>query len=69
MRLRNSCSNPTCTTPEIYISLALAYAGKGDTASAQEFFARVVEFNSLPSINYAFVRAKAQKMAAHQKPS
>jgi len=49
--------------------LAVAYAGKGDTAKAQEFFDKVVAFNSLPSINYAFVRAKAQKMSANKKPS
>lgn len=49
--------------------LALAYAGKGDRGKAQEFLAKVVEFNSLPSINYSFVRAKAGKIAAIKKPS
>jgi tetratricopeptide (TPR) repeat protein len=44
-----------------------AYQGKGDSAKAQEFGGKVAGFNSLPQLNYAFVRTKAQKMAAAKK--
>jgi len=37
--------------------------GKGDKEKAQELFAQAAGFNSLPQLNYAFVRTKAQKMA------
>ncbi len=36
----------------------LAYEGKGDKAKAREMFKRAVEFNQLPTLNSAFVRAK-----------
>src|SRR5262249_9844679 len=41
--------------------LCQAYKGKGDAASAKEFCTKSANFNSLPAINYAFVRAKAAK--------
>jgi tetratricopeptide (TPR) repeat protein len=41
-----------------------AYQGKGDSAKAQEFCGKVADFNSLPLLNYAFVRTKAQMIAA-----
>jgi tetratricopeptide (TPR) repeat protein len=44
--------------------LGLAYQGKGDGAKAGEFFQRAAEQNSLPVLNYAFVRLKAKKMKA-----
>lgn len=44
--------------------LAQAYQGKGDNAKAKEFASKAASFNSLPQLNYAFIRAKAQKMAA-----
>jgi len=44
--------------------LSLAYQGKGDNAKAKEFGAKAAGFNSLPQLNYAFVRTKAQKMAS-----
>lgn len=47
--------------------LALAYEAKGDTSKAQEYWAKAAGFNSLPSINYAFIRVKAQKMAKGNK--
>jgi tetratricopeptide (TPR) repeat protein len=47
--------------------LGLAYQGKGDKARAQEFCSKAADFNSLPQLNYAFIRAKAQKMAAEKK--
>ena len=47
--------------------LALAYQGKGDAAKAKEFGTKAAEFNSLPQINYAFIRTKAKSLAAGQK--
>src|SRR5215510_36908 len=41
--------------------LSLAYQGKGDSTQAKQFAKKAAEFNSLPAINYAFVRAKAAK--------
>lgn len=43
----------------------LAYQGKGDAAKAKEACGKAADFNSLPIINLAFVRAKAK--AAAQK--
>jgi tetratricopeptide (TPR) repeat protein len=47
--------------------LSLAYQGKGDVATAREFCIKAAEFDSLPQLPYAFVRVKAQKMAAGKK--
>jgi tetratricopeptide (TPR) repeat protein len=44
--------------------LGQAYQGKGDAAKANESFKKAANFNSLPALNYAFVRAKAAKMLA-----
>jgi tetratricopeptide (TPR) repeat protein len=49
--------------PRDLYRLCLAYQGKGDGAKAQDTCARAADFNSLPQLNYAFVRAKAQKVA------
>jgi tetratricopeptide (TPR) repeat protein len=49
--------------------LALAYQGKGDTAKAQDCASRAATFNSLPQLNYAFIRVKAEKMAGNKKSS
>jgi tetratricopeptide (TPR) repeat protein len=38
-----------------------AYQAKGDTAKAQEYRTKAANFNPLPQLPYAFVRAKAQK--------
>jgi tetratricopeptide (TPR) repeat protein len=43
--------------------LGQAYDGKGDHAKAQEFYSNAAKFNSLPALNYAFIRAKAEKLA------
>jgi tetratricopeptide (TPR) repeat protein len=43
---------------------ALAYQGKGNQAKAAELFEKVANQNSLPALNYSFVRAKAKKMKA-----
>jgi len=44
--------------------LALAYSGKGDAAKAKEYCAKAAHFYSLPDMNYAFIRLKAEKMLA-----
>jgi tetratricopeptide (TPR) repeat protein len=49
--------------PRNLYRLSLAYEAKGDAAKAQEFLAKAASFNSLPQLNYAFVRAKARKKA------
>jgi len=47
--------------------LCLAYEAKGYRMQAREFAKKVAEFNSLPQLNYAFIRVKAQKMVAGEK--
>jgi len=42
--------------------LCQAYQGQGDGARAKESCGKAANFNSLPAINYAFVRAKAAKV-------
>ncbi len=42
--------------------LCQAYQGKGDASHAKEFCGKAATFNSLPAINYAFVRTKAAKV-------
>jgi len=44
--------------------LGLAYQGKGDGAKAAELFRRAADQNSLPALNYAFMRLKAKRMKA-----
>jgi len=41
--------------------LCQAYQGKGDLGKAKEFCAKAAAFNSLPQLNYAFIRTKAAK--------
>jgi len=53
--------------PQNLYRLCQAYQGKGDAAKAKEFCAKAAGFNSLPQLNYAFVRTKAQQMAAAAK--
>jgi tetratricopeptide (TPR) repeat protein len=50
--------------PQNIYRLYQAYEGKGDSAKAQEYCTKAAGFNSLPQLNYAFVRGKAQKVAA-----
>ena len=47
--------------------LSLAYLGKGDLAKAKELATKAAGYNSLPQLNYAFVRVKAEKVAAGKK--
>ena len=44
-----------------------AYQGKGDSAKAQEYRSQAASFNPLPQLNYAFIRAKAQKTGGNKK--
>jgi len=42
--------------------LCQAYEGKGDATQAKNFCKKAAEFNSLPAIQYAFIRKKAAKV-------
>jgi tetratricopeptide (TPR) repeat protein len=53
--------------PQNLYRLSQAYQGKGDGAKAKEYGAKAAGFNSLPQLNYALVRAKAQKLASDAK--
>ena len=44
--------------------LAWAYQSKGEENKAKEFYAKAARFNSLPQMNYAFVRTKSARAAA-----
>ena len=57
--LQSNQQNPA----NIYL-LGQAYQGKGDDAKAKESFSKAAKFNSLPLLNYAFVRTKAEKAIA-----
>jgi tetratricopeptide (TPR) repeat protein len=50
--------------PQDLYRMCQAYLGKGDAAKAKEWCKKAAGFNSLPALNYAFVRAKAQKMSS-----
>jgi tetratricopeptide (TPR) repeat protein len=50
--------------PDVLYLLGHAYHGKGDAAKAKESFTKAAKFNSLPALNYAFVRSKAEKALA-----
>jgi len=41
--------------------IALAYTGKGDIEKTKEYCEKVVKFNALNNLNYAFIRKKAQE--------
>jgi tetratricopeptide (TPR) repeat protein len=47
--------------PGNFYLLGEAYQGKGDATKAKESFTKAAKFNSLPALNYALVRAKAEK--------
>ncbi|MGH9504629.1 MAG: tetratricopeptide repeat protein [Terriglobales bacterium] len=46
--------------PRNLYRLGQAYQAKGDAANAQKLYAKAAGFNSLPALNYAFIRSKAQ---------
>jgi tetratricopeptide (TPR) repeat protein len=49
--------------PYVIYQIAVAYAGKGDQAKAQEAYKQAAEMYILPTINYALIRNKAGKQA------
>jgi tetratricopeptide (TPR) repeat protein len=53
--------------PRNLYRLGQACQGKGDGAKAQDYYKKAAEFNSLPALNYAFIRRKAQKVESGQK--
>jgi len=57
----------TLQDPRNLYRLSQAYQVKGDSAKAQEYAKKVADFNSLPALNYAFVRGKVQKELAAKK--
>jgi tetratricopeptide (TPR) repeat protein len=48
--------------PRNLLRISQAYQAKGDTSKAQDYCAQAADFNSLPALNYAFIRTKAVKM-------
>jgi tetratricopeptide (TPR) repeat protein len=47
--------------PSVLYRLSQAYQAKGDQTQAHDLLQKAAGFNSLPQLNYAFVRAKAEK--------
>ncbi|MEP7227872.1 MAG: tetratricopeptide repeat protein [Gemmatimonadales bacterium] len=50
--------------PYVVYVLALAFQGKGDKTKAAELFKQSAESYTLPTLNYALIRAKARRQAA-----
>ena len=50
--------------PDVLYLIGLSQQGKGDAAKAKDSFRKAAKFNSLPQLNYAFVRSKAEKALA-----
>jgi len=50
--------------PRNLFRLSQAYQAKGDSDKAREYCKQAAAFNSLPQLNYAFIRLKAQKLVA-----
>ena len=50
--------------PDVLYLTGLSYQGKGDRSNAKSSFTKAAKFNSLPQLNYALVRVKAQKALA-----
>jgi tetratricopeptide (TPR) repeat protein len=48
--------------PYTLYRLGMAYQEKGDSSKAADFFQRAADQNTLPTLNYAFVRLKAKRM-------
>ena len=53
--------------PRNLYRLGQAYQAKGEKDKAQKFYEEAAAFNSLPALNYAFIRVKAQKMVSGAK--
>jgi len=50
--------------PAVLYLTGEAYQGKGDAGKAKDSYTKAAKFNSLPALNYAFIRSKAEKMIA-----
>jgi tetratricopeptide (TPR) repeat protein len=50
--------------PYVLYRMGKAYQGNGDESKAAELFRQAANHNTLPTLNHAFVRAKAKKMKA-----
>jgi tetratricopeptide (TPR) repeat protein len=50
--------------PYVLYRMAKAYKHSGNEAKAKELFEQAAHHNTLPTLNHAFVRAKAKKMKA-----
>jgi tetratricopeptide (TPR) repeat protein len=48
--------------PYVLYRMGKAYKGKGEQAKADELFQRAASLTTLPTLNHAFVRAKAQEV-------
>jgi tetratricopeptide (TPR) repeat protein len=48
--------------PYTLYQIGLAYQAKGESAKAGDFFRQAADQHTLPTLNYAFVRAKAKRM-------
>jgi tetratricopeptide (TPR) repeat protein len=53
--------------PRNLLRLSEAYQEKGDAAKAQDELTKAAQWNSLPALPYAFIRVKAQNLAAQRK--
>jgi tetratricopeptide (TPR) repeat protein len=53
--------------PRNLYRLSMAFQAKGNNDKARGYCQRAAEFNSLPQMNYAFIRSQAQKAAAGKK--
>ncbi len=53
--------------PQDLYRLCQAWGAKGDAAKAADFCRQAADFNSLPLVNYAFVRTKAKSGAAKKE--
>jgi tetratricopeptide (TPR) repeat protein len=50
--------------PTVLFRIALAYQGLGKPADARKYCEQAAKFNSLPVLNYAYIRKKATKLLA-----
>jgi hypothetical protein len=48
--------------PYVLYLTAVAYQAKGDSTKAKDLAAKSANMNTLPTLNYAFIRAKAKQM-------
>jgi tetratricopeptide (TPR) repeat protein len=53
--------------PRVFYWLGIAYRANGNDAKAQKYLRKAAEFNSLPNLNYAFIRSDVQKAVSRKK--